>query len=91
MTKSGLMVGLGETEAELEQVFRDLRASGCAALTVGQYLAPSRYHRPVTAYITPAQFARYEAYGRKLGFRHVAAGPFVRSSYRAAEALTDKY
>ncbi|HBR28385.1 MAG TPA: lipoyl synthase [Firmicutes bacterium] len=89
LTKSGLMVGLGEKEAELEQVFRDLRASGCEALTVGQYLAPSRHHRPVTAYITPAQFARYEAYGKKLGFRHVAAGPFVRSSYRAAEALLD--
>jgi lipoic acid synthetase len=88
LTKSGLMVGLGEMEAELEQVFRDLRASGCAALTVGQYLPPSRHHRPVTAYITPAQFARYEAYGKKIGFRHVAAGPFVRSSYRAAEALS---
>lgn len=88
MTKSGVMVGLGETEDELVAVMKDLRAAGCDALTIGQYLAPSRHHHPVVAYITPAQFARYETLGRELGFSHVKAGPFVRSSYRAAEALS---
>ncbi|MBA2133060.1 lipoyl synthase [Capillibacterium thermochitinicola] len=88
LTKSGVMVGLGETEDELTAVMKDLRAAGCDALTIGQYLAPSRAHHRVVAYITPAQFARYERIGRELGFRHVAAGPFVRSSYRAAEAFT---
>ncbi|NLM38074.1 MAG: lipoyl synthase [Firmicutes bacterium] len=88
LTKSGLMVGLGETEDELTAVMKDLRATGCDLLTIGQYLAPSRAHHRVAAYVTPAQFARYEQTGRELGFRHVAAGPFVRSSYRAAEAFS---
>ncbi|NLW60082.1 MAG: lipoyl synthase [Firmicutes bacterium] len=87
-TKSGVMVGLGETEDEVIAVMKDLRAAGCDALTVGQYLAPSRRHHRVVAYITPEQFKRYEIIGRELGFRHVAAGPFVRSSYRAAEAFS---
>ncbi|HHT06490.1 MAG TPA: lipoyl synthase [Hydrogenispora sp.] len=87
LTKSGVMVGLGETEEELIAVLKDLRTAGCEALTIGQYLAPSRHHHRVVAYITPEQFARYEKLGQELGFRHVAAGPFVRSSYRAAEAF----
>ena len=88
LTKSGVMVGLGETEDELIAVMKDLRTAGCEALTIGQYLAPSRYHHRVVAYITPEQFKRYEILGRELGFRHVASGPFVRSSYRAAEAFS---
>ncbi|NLY90708.1 MAG: lipoyl synthase [Firmicutes bacterium] len=88
-TKSGVMVGLGEKEDELIQVFKDLRAAGCEALTIGQYLAPSRHHHPVVEYVPPARFARYKALGLELGFRHVAAGPFVRSSYRAAEMVMD--
>lgn len=90
LTKSGVMVGLGENEDELVQVFKDLRAAGCEALTIGQYLAPSRRHHPVVEYVPPAQFARYKALGLELGFRHVAAGPFVRSSYRAAEMVENK-
>ncbi|HHT47679.1 MAG TPA: lipoyl synthase [Firmicutes bacterium] len=88
-TKSGVMVGLGENEDELVQVFKDLRAAGCEALTIGQYLAPSRHHHPVIEYVAPAQFRRYQDIGLELGFRHVAAGPFVRSSYRAAEMVRD--
>lgn len=88
-TKSGLMVGLGEEEDELIQVLKDLRAAGCETLTIGQYLAPSRRHHPVVEYVPPEQFARYQALGHELGFHHVAAGPFVRSSYRAAEMLGD--
>lgn len=89
LTKSGIMLGLGEKEEEVVEVMEDLRAVGCGALTIGQYLAPSRHHHRVMAYITPAQFAQYQRRGRELGFRHVTAGPFVRSSYRAAEALSD--
>ena len=88
-TKSGVMVGLGENEDELVQVFKDLRAAGCEALTIGQYLAPSRHHHPVIEYVAPAQFRRYQDIGLELGFRHVAAGPFVRSSYLAAEMVRD--
>lgn len=88
-TKSGVMVGLGEREDELAQVFKDLRAAGCEALTIGQYLAPSHRHHPVVEYVPPTQFARYQALGLELGFRHVAAGPFVRSSYRAAAMVRD--
>ena len=84
-TKSGLMAGLGESEEELTAVFRDLRAAGCDFLTVGQYLAPSPQHYPVAAYIHPDQFADYRRYALSLGFRGVAAGPFVRSSYKAAD------
>ncbi len=82
-TKSGLMVGLGETLDEVEQVMRDLRAHGVDMLTVGQYLQPSVHHLPVARYVTPEEFARIEALGRALGFSHVASGPLVRSSYHA--------
>ncbi len=82
-TKSGLMVGLGETLEEVEQVMRDLRAHGVDMLTVGQYLQPSVHHLPVARYVTPEEFARIEALGYALGFSHVASGPLVRSSYHA--------
>lgn len=86
MTKSSLMVGLGETEAEVEQCLRELRAVGVDIVTIGQYLQPSRKHVPVERYVTPEQFAQYEAMGKQLGFRFVASGPLVRSSYRAEQA-----
>jgi lipoic acid synthetase len=83
-TKSGLMVGLGETLEELEATLRDLRAHDCELLTIGQYLQPSRdYHLPVERYVTPAEFAHLAELGRTLGFRNVASGPLVRSSYHA--------
>ncbi len=87
MTKSGVMVGLGETHAEVLEVFGDLRKAGCDILTVGQYLAPSTRHHPVAAYVTPEEFGRYEEEGYRMGFRFVASGPLVRSSYHAEEAL----
>jgi lipoic acid synthetase len=84
-TKSGLMLGLGETPDELYAVFRDLAASGCDFLTLGQYLAPSPSHEPVREYVTPKRFEEYRRTALEFGFSGVAAGPFVRSSYRAAE------
>ncbi len=84
-TKSGLMVGLGETAEEMQQAMHDLRAAACDLLTIGQYLQPTRAHLPVVEYVAPETFAAYAAVGRALGFRHVAAGPFVRSSYHAEE------
>lgn len=83
--KSGLMVGLGETDAELLEAFRDLRAVGCELLTVGQYLRPCEGKRPVARFVTPEEFEQLAAAARQMGFRNVAAGPLVRSSYRAEE------
>jgi lipoic acid synthetase len=85
VTKSSIMVGLGETAAEVEQAMRDLRAVGVEVLTLGQYLRPSAWHLPVVEFVTPEAFAGHEAAGRQLGFRYVASGPLVRSSYRAGE------
>lgn len=83
-TKSGLMVGLGETNEEVEATLRDLRAHDCDLLTIGQYLQPSRnYHLAVERYVTPEEFAQFAERGRTLGFRNVASGPLVRSSYHA--------
>ena len=82
-TKSGLMVGLGETNAEIEAVMRDLRGVGCDMLTIGQYLQPSRHHLPVERFAAPAEFDAFADYGRSLGFINVASGPMVRSSYHA--------
>lgn len=82
-TKSGLMVGLGETDEEIVQVMRDLRAHGCDMLTIGQYLQPSSGHLPVERYVPPETFAAFEREARALGFRHAACGPLVRSSYWA--------
>ncbi|MBI3171637.1 MAG: lipoyl synthase, partial [Hydrocarboniphaga effusa] len=82
-TKSGLMLGLGEEIAEIEQVMRDLRAHHVDMLTLGQYLQPSRHHLPVARYAHPDEFARLRVLGEALGFSHVASGPLVRSSYHA--------
>jgi lipoic acid synthetase len=81
--KSGLMVGLGETDEEILQVMRDLRAHGGEMLTIGQYLAPSGHHLPVARYVHPDTFAMYEREAAAMGFRHAAIGPLVRSSYHA--------
>ena len=85
--KSGIMLGLGEKKEDVAGVFEDLRDAGCDFLTVGQYLAPSRRHHPVVEYIRPEVFKEYEEIALKMGFKHVAAGPLVRSSYRADLAL----
>jgi lipoic acid synthetase len=82
-TKSGLMVGLGETDAEIHAVMRDLRAHGVDMLTIGQYLQPSPHHLPVERYVEPAIFQEYQSQARELGFRHAAIGALVRSSYHA--------
>ncbi len=82
-TKSGLMVGLGETDEEILQVMRDMRAHGIEMLTIGQYLAPSNSHLPVRRYVHPDTFKMFEAEAHKMGFSHAAVGAMVRSSYHA--------
>ncbi len=82
-TKSGIMLGLGETRPEVEQVMRDLRAHDCEMLTLGQYLQPSRDHLPVERFVTPEEFTELRELGERLGFSNVASGPMVRSSYHA--------
>ncbi|MBU6509677.1 MAG: lipoyl synthase [Gammaproteobacteria bacterium] len=82
-TKSGVMLGLGETLDEIRAVMRDLRAHQVDMLTVGQYLQPSRFHHPIVRYVTPDEFKDIETYGYQIGFRHVASGALVRSSYHA--------
>ncbi len=84
-TKSGIMVGLGETDEEIYQVMQDMRKHQVNMLTIGQYLQPSSYHMPVKRYVSPEQFKEYERIGLEMGFAHVAAGPLVRSSYFADE------
>jgi len=83
LTKSGLMIGLGESPQEVEQLLRDLRGSNVDVATIGQYLQPTRRSLPVAAYITPAQFDAYREYGLAVGFKMVFSGPLVRSSYMA--------
>ena len=85
VTKSGLMVGLGEREQEIAEVMADLREAGCDLLTIGQYLQPSPRHLPVARYVHPDEFEDYGRVGREMGFVEVASAPLVRSSYRAAE------
>ena len=85
VTKSGVMLGLGEKETELFQTMDDLREVGCEVLTMGQYLRPTPEHLPVVEYITPEQFGYYGDIARRKGFRYVASGPLVRSSYHAAD------
>ena len=85
VTKSGVMLGLGETEPELFQTMDDLRDVGVQVLTMGQYLRPSPHHLPVVEYVTPEQFEFLGEIARKKGFEHVASGPLVRSSYHAAD------
>ena len=82
-TKSGIMLGLGETEEEVYETLIDLRANQVDVVTIGQYLQPSKKHLPVKDFISPEQFKKYEEYGLELGFRHVESGPLVRSSYKA--------
>jgi lipoic acid synthetase len=81
--KSGIMLGMGEAGDEVEQVFRDLRTAGCAYLSIGQYLAPSRRHYPVQEYVRPELFERLRETALAMGFSHVESGPYVRSSYHA--------
>ena len=81
------MLGIGETVAELFDVFADLRAAGCDVLTLGQYLAPTLKHVPVARYVPPAEFDSIAERARLLGFKQVVAGPFVRSSYHADEMV----
>jgi lipoic acid synthetase len=87
VTKSGLMLGLGETLDELLDVFSDLRSVGCATLTLGQYLAPTLKHVPVARFVPPEEFDEIASLARSLGFHKVVAGPFVRSSYHADEMV----
>jgi lipoic acid synthetase len=83
VTKSGLMLGLGESAREVLGVMQDLRAVGCDILTLGQYLQPSKEHLPVDRYVPPDEFAMYREEGKRMDFRHVESGPLVRSSYHA--------
>jgi lipoic acid synthetase len=82
-TKSGLMVGLGETKEELIKTLDDLKANNVDMVTIGQYLQPSKNHLPVNRFVHPDEFAEYAEYGYHIGFKHVASGPLVRSSYHA--------
>jgi lipoic acid synthetase len=83
VTKSGLMLGLGETREELIETIRDIRMAGCHLLTLGQYLAPSEKHHPVVRYVPPDEFAHFDTFARQIGFLGVASAPLVRSSYQA--------
>lgn len=87
LIKSGIMVGLGETESDLIQTFTDLKNAGCDIVTIGQYLRPSKFHLPVSEYVTPEKFAKYKAMAEQVGIQHVVSGPLVRSSYRAGLAV----
>ena len=90
-TKSSIMVGLGETQEELEIAFTHLRDAEVEFLTIGQYLRPSARHLPVVEYVRPEVFAKYKQLGEEMGFRYVAAGPLVRSSYRAGELFISSF
>lgn len=85
--KSGIMAGLGETPAEMEELMDDLLAAGCKILTIGQYLQPSHKHYPVAEYVTPEQFAEYKRIGLEKGFEQVESAPLVRSSYHAEKHI----
>lgn len=90
VAKSGIMLGLGETEAEVIETLTDLRHVGCQVVTIGQYLAPTKNHMPVKEYITPEQFEKYKQIGLSKGFTFVESSPLVRSSYRAEEHANAK-
>lgn len=83
ITKTSLMLGLGETDIEIEQAMDDIRAANVDVVTFGQYMRPTRNHLPVQRFVTPAEFARYRELGLARGFMEVVSGPLVRSSYRA--------
>ncbi|MFA6806403.1 MAG: lipoyl synthase, partial [Bacteroidales bacterium] len=89
ISKSGIMLGIGETEDEVYELMKDLRAVGCNLLTIGQYLQPTKENIPVQEYIHPTQFAKYKEMGMKLGFDNVESGPLVRSSYMAEETFIE--
>jgi len=84
-TKTGMMLGLGETREEVLEAMRDIAAQGAAILTLGQYLQPTAEHLPVVRYVHPDEFAEFQRAGMEMGFRHVESGPLVRSSYHAFE------
>jgi len=88
-SKTGIMLGLGETKEEVIEVFKDLREIGCEFLTIGQYLSPSKAHYPVVEYIHPDTFKEYNDIALEMGFSFVTSGPYVRSSYHADEAVAD--
>jgi len=88
LTKSGLMLGLGEREDEVIAVMQDLRRAECDSVTLGQYLRPSLHHHQVARYVTPDEFAQYEIIAREMGFSGVASGPLVRSSFNAADLFS---
>jgi lipoic acid synthetase len=87
VVKSGMMVGLGETASEVEELMRDLRVAGCQVITIGQYLRPSSKQAPVKEFVSPEQFKEYEETAVGLGFTQAFCGPYVRSSYRAEELI----
>lgn len=89
LTKTGFMVGLGETEGQIDRLMDDILATGCDILTIGQYLQPSPQHYPLARYVTPDEFAHYKELALRKGFRHVASAPLARSSYKAWEVLED--
>jgi lipoic acid synthetase len=89
-TKSGLMLGLGETPEEVRQTLKDLRDAGCTMLTLGQYLQPSQQHIEVARYVPPEEFEQWETEAMEMGFRRVASGPLVRSSYHARDLFNRK-
>jgi lipoic acid synthetase len=86
LTKSGVILGLGESKQEVIEMMTDLRQAGCDVLTIGQYLPPSRKHRELVRYVSPQEFVEYEDIGRDMGFASVFSGPLVRSSFHAAES-----
>lgn len=89
LTKTGFMVGLGETEEQIDRLMDDVLRAGCDILTIGQYLQPSPQHHPLARYVTPDEFAYYKELALQKGFRHVASAPLARSSYKAWEVLED--
>ena len=91
LTKTGFMVGLGETDEQIDRLMDDILETGCDILTIGQYLQPSPNHHPLARYVTPEEFARYKETALRKGFRHVASAPLARSSYKAWEVLEDAH
>ena len=91
LTKTGFMVGLGETDEQIDRLMDDILATGCDILTIGQYLQPSPKHHPLARYVTPEEFARYKETALRKGLRHVASAPLARSSYKAWEVLEDAH
>lgn len=90
LTKSGIMVGIGESTEEVIELMEDVRATGCSIMTIGQYLQPSRNHLPVHRFVTPAEFDYFREQGLAMGFSHVESGPLVRSSYHAHKQVPDE-